>query len=228
MDKIKRQLILLPGYDGCGEKTFKKLVPLLSKKYSVETVDYPYFSDPKKQYSLDELVNFVDKKVTGKVVILGFSMGGFVASKYANKYPEKVDKLILVSSSTVPLLDTKLKILLNTASLFFKSRILASVITKLFIQSNLKNFPLPKPGRNFKVEQGYAVFGSLIKVMKEIKIEKIKTKKMAILFEDDNSFPAILCGPKLKTEGFEVITHESGGHAEGADYWDKVAKSIQE
>jgi pimeloyl-ACP methyl ester carboxylesterase len=223
---MKKQILLLPGYDGSGEKTFKKLVPLLSRKYSVETIDYPYFSNPKKQYNLDELVDFVDKKVKDKAIILGFSMGGFVASKYANKYPEKTEKLILVSSSTVPLLDTRLKILLNMASLFFKSRILAFVITKWFLQSNLKDFPLPKPGRNFKAEQGYAVFGSLIKVMREIKMEKIKAKKMAILFEDDNSFPALLCGPKLKKEGFEVKIFKTGGHAEGADYWEKVAKVI--
>lgn len=223
----RKSLIVLPGYDGCGEKTFRKLAPLLGKKYQVRMINYPYFDNPDKQYSLDELVDFVDKNIDGKTAILGFSMGGFVASRYAQKHPGKVEKLILVSTATTMVLDEKLKLLLNIADIFLRSKLIASTITNWFLKSNLKNFPLPKPGRNFKVEQGYAVFGSLTKVLKGLKSEKIKTKKEAILFEDDGSFPAKIYGPLLKKQGFRVRVHNTGGHAQSEDYWEKVARSIQ-
>ncbi|MBP9817455.1 alpha/beta hydrolase [Candidatus Shapirobacteria bacterium] len=241
------RIILLPGYDGDGEKTFGKLKKLLEKKAEVLTVDYPYLNNWEKQYSLVELIDYINAVIKDKkVVLLGFSMGGFVASAYATKYPEKVSRLILVSSATSPKLDNKLKIILMVAKVMLLNKLTADWLTKLFLASNLKNFPLPHPGENFKPEQGFGVFGSLVKVMSEkwdqtqptltgppsslgatsSTLDREGYKKEVILFEDDNSFPAKVYGPILKNQGFEVKIFETGGHAERRDYWEKVASVL--
>ena len=222
----KERLVLLPGYDGNGKKTFAKLRKLLEKQYQVITIDYPYFSNPEKQYGLDELVEYVDGYISDKAILLGFSMGGFVASRYAFLHPEKTNKLVLVSSSTVPTLDKNLENILGWANKLLQNRLLAWGLTKLFLASNLKNFPLPKPGKGFDPKMGYAVFGSLAKVMTEAKLENIRVDKLAILFEDDKSFPAEIYRPKLSKQGFATKILKTGGHAEKPDYWEKVAKGL--
>lgn len=222
----KETIVLLPGYDGEGVKTFRELKLLIENKYNVIAIDYPYYNNPKKQYNLNELVEFVNNKFDGKAVILGFSMGGFIASKYAEMYPNKVLELILVSSSTNPLLDNNLRNILYVANTLLGNKVSAYLLTKIFMLSNLKDFPLPKPGKNFKTKFGYSVFGSLAKVIMQSKRIQINIEKSAILFDDDKSFPAKIYEPDLKQQGFEVKTFKTGGHAQGVDYWENVAKTI--
>ncbi|MFA7301548.1 MAG: alpha/beta fold hydrolase [Candidatus Shapirobacteria bacterium] len=222
----KETIVLLPGYDGNGDKTFEEFIKLINKKYDIVVINYPYRNNHDRQYNLTEIVNFIDEKVKGKVTILGFSMGGFVASKFAKVFPQKVSKLILVSSSTNPILDNNLRNILFFANILLGNKVLAYLLTKMFMLSNIKDFPLPKPSKNFKIKFGYSVFGSLAKVMIESCKVQINTEKLAILFDDDKSFPAKVYGPELVKQGFEVKTFETGGHAEGVDYWEKVAKTI--
>lgn len=222
----KERIVLLPGYDGNGDKTFTKLIRLIDKKYNVVTIDYPYLTDKLRQYSLDEIMELINKRIKNKVTILGFSMGGFVASSYAQKYPINIKKIILVSSSTHPILDKNLSKILATAKLLLSNKLTSYILTKLFLMTNLKNFPLPKPGKNFRPEYGYTVFGSLARVMTESRTGLIKADKLAILFDDDRSFPAKIYNPVLKKQNFKVVTFKTGGHAEGVDYWEKVANSL--
>lgn len=222
----KETIVLLPGYDGDGQNTFAKLIKLIDTKYNIIVIDYPYLMDRSRQYNLDEIVEIVDRKIKGKVTMIGFSMGGFVASIYTQKYPEKIIKLILVSSSTNPVLDSNLSKLLHIAKLLLKNKLTSYILTKLFLMTNLKNFPLPKPGKNFKPGYGYAVFGSLVKVMTQSKKISIKTNKLAILFNDDKSFPTKIYKPLLEKQNFKIVTFKTGGHAESNDYWEKVAKSL--
>jgi pimeloyl-ACP methyl ester carboxylesterase len=45
----------------------------------------------------EDLLEFLNRKLPGKVSLFGWSMGGFMASDFASKNPEKVEELILVS-----------------------------------------------------------------------------------------------------------------------------------
>jgi len=53
-------------------------------------------------HDLDTVVNLVRKGIqqigNGKVDLLGFSWGGFVAQEYAQRYPDGVNKLVLINS----------------------------------------------------------------------------------------------------------------------------------
>ena len=221
-----KTIVLLPGYDGDGQRTFAKFKELIKNKYKVVVIDYPYLTDHSRQFTAEEIIKIVDEKTEGKITILGFSMGGFLAAKYAKMFPEKIEKIILVSSSTRPILDKNLKKVLIIAKLLLGNKVTASILTKLFMMSNLKDFPLPKPGKSFKPENGYAVFGSLAQIISEEKVMLNNADRLAILFEDDKSFPAKIYEPILKKQNFKTVIFKTGGHAEGDDYWEKVAKSL--
>jgi len=60
--------------------------------------------------SIDEIITALDKQLPQENIYLaGFSLGGYIASAYALKYPEKISKLLLISNMSYSLPDKELK-----------------------------------------------------------------------------------------------------------------------
>ncbi len=77
----------------------------LSKKYTIYVPDLPGFglSQPNDgHYSIPEMVEFIDNFAQSmglqKFYLLGHSWGGGIALHFTLKYPQKIRKLVLVSS----------------------------------------------------------------------------------------------------------------------------------
>ncbi|MGQ9844866.1 MAG: alpha/beta fold hydrolase [Caldisericia bacterium] len=103
-DKV---ILLIHGF-AANSFSFKNLFEPLSKYGRVIAIDLPGFGltervDKNKvkfnPYSIDGQVEtikiFLDKKHIDKVIILGHSMGGGIATYFSIKYPEYVEKLII-------------------------------------------------------------------------------------------------------------------------------------
>lgn len=90
-------LVFLPGIIGKKGIYFKYL-ETLSEHYKVIALDYPIVE------SLEELVDGVYKVIqyetVDKVIIFGQDFGGIVGQLLVESYPEEVDGLILMNSST--------------------------------------------------------------------------------------------------------------------------------
>jgi pimeloyl-ACP methyl ester carboxylesterase len=90
-------LVFLPGIIGKKGIYFKYLESL-SEHYKVIALDYPIVE------SLEELVEGVHKVIQyetiDKVILFGQDFGGIVAQLMAKQYPEEVDALVLMNSST--------------------------------------------------------------------------------------------------------------------------------
>ncbi|MET0286314.1 MAG: alpha/beta hydrolase [Polyangiales bacterium] len=91
--------------------TWDAWVPLLKEAFTVVRVDIPGFGlseafDDDDKYTPEYAVEFVEKarKKLGfeKFHIVGNSLGGFIAWYYATKFPERVDKLILIDPASYP------------------------------------------------------------------------------------------------------------------------------
>jgi pimeloyl-ACP methyl ester carboxylesterase len=91
--------------------TWDGWVPLLKDSFTVIRVDIPGFglsesfqSDDK--YTPEYAAAFMEKarKKLGyeKLSIVGNSIGGFIAWYYASKYPQRVDKLVLIDPASYP------------------------------------------------------------------------------------------------------------------------------
>ena len=101
-------LIFIPGLGANGRTSWLWQLPAFKKHYSVITFDprsVGKTSRPKEPYGFralaDDVVGLMDCLDIEKADVLGHSMGGLVAQELAIDYPDRVLKLVLVSSSLV-------------------------------------------------------------------------------------------------------------------------------
>lgn len=97
--------ILLHGLGG-DVREWLLQTPYFSKFYRVIAVDLPGHGSstmPNKVYSLQDhakvILGLVDKLGLEKINLLGNSMGGMVSVEFAVDYPDRLDKLVLVSTA---------------------------------------------------------------------------------------------------------------------------------
>lgn len=89
---MKEKIYLIPGLM-TDHRLWHRLEPLL-EEYDLIHTPIPLSDD------FDEIVEFLDENITcEKINLLGFSLGGYIASYYAIKYPSKVERLFLVGST---------------------------------------------------------------------------------------------------------------------------------
>ena len=120
-EPTKKTLLIAHGY-AAGLGFFYRNYPALKelKDYKTYSIDWlgmgvssrPAFIKFQKDHTDREIVEnaenfFVDsleqwriKKNIDKFVLMGHSLGGYLGTAYALKYPERVEKLILVSPGT--------------------------------------------------------------------------------------------------------------------------------
>ncbi len=98
-------LILIEGL-GVATWLWEKQVPEFSKHFTTIVYDnrgVGQSDKPAGPYSIkmlaDDLAGLMDTLNIPKAHIMGVSMGGFIAQDFALRYPQKVDKLVLVSTS---------------------------------------------------------------------------------------------------------------------------------
>ncbi|MGE0599847.1 MAG: alpha/beta fold hydrolase [Dehalococcoidia bacterium] len=98
-------LVLIRGL-GSDLQAWAPQVPSLAKHFRVITYDNRgagRTSAPDKPYSVagmaDDLATLLAELKIEKANVLGYSMGGMIAQEFALKYPNMVDKLILLATS---------------------------------------------------------------------------------------------------------------------------------
>lgn len=98
-------LVLIRGL-GSDLQAWALQVPALAKHFRVITYDNRgagRTGAPDKPYSIagmaDDLAALLGELKIEKASVLGYSMGGMIAQEFALKYPNKLDKLILLGTS---------------------------------------------------------------------------------------------------------------------------------
>lgn len=100
-------IFLLHGFTGSSED-WEEIIPLLPKKFSYAAIDligHGKSEAPENVeiYKAESLVRQLDEIfnhfTTRKFILMGYSMGGRAALTYAVHYPERLNTLILESSS---------------------------------------------------------------------------------------------------------------------------------
>lgn len=98
------------GPGSSGEAGFGRLMPALGAKFQVYALDSvggfgeTDLSFPAKegvQSRVDQLEDFMDTLCIEKAFLGGNSQGAWVAAKYALEHPDRVEKLVLIASSTI-------------------------------------------------------------------------------------------------------------------------------
>ncbi len=95
-----RDLVLLHGW-GLNAEVWQNIVPRLSSQFRLHLVDLPGFgrSQGFAPLSLAAMAQQLLPQLPDRAVLLGWSLGGLVASQIAISQPERVAALISVASS---------------------------------------------------------------------------------------------------------------------------------
>jgi pimeloyl-ACP methyl ester carboxylesterase len=124
----KTTVVFLPG-KLCDQRLWQNTMDALSD------IINPIFVDLRSQQSLEEMLRSVFNCCEGKFVLIGFSMGGYVAQEFVLKYPERIigAAFIAVSGSSYSLEEKEYQgqIIDNIKQTGFKS--LSSVAVQKFI-----------------------------------------------------------------------------------------------
>lgn len=97
----KPVLVLLHGW-GLNHAVWQQMRPQLSEHFQVLTPDLPGFglaASYPQPYVLGEVAAIVAEQIPAGSLLLGWSLGGMVATQIALDYPQKVKALALVASS---------------------------------------------------------------------------------------------------------------------------------
>lgn len=90
---MKEKIYLIPGLM-TDERLWSRVIPLLEDDYELVHVPIPHTQDFDE--IIDILFNLFKEE---KVNLLGFSLGGYIASYFAVTYPNRVNKLFMLAAT---------------------------------------------------------------------------------------------------------------------------------
>lgn len=137
-------LVLLHGYMNGGLYFFRNLVGLtnyFTNVYAIDMLGWGLSSRPNfrlrdnsvettEEYFVESLEKWRKAHNIDKMILAGHSMGGYFACAYCEKYPERVERLILLSPVGVPTKSEQVEAIRKNAT--FTRRLFLSFYTSMF------------------------------------------------------------------------------------------------
>lgn len=140
----------------CDENLWKYIKNNLNNKYELIHINIPLKS------SLDEMCDFLLKNLKDeKINLLGFSLGAYIASYFAVKYPKKISNLMLLGNSAcdLPLFEIeKRKNIINHIKNFGLNTLARKKVQTLLAKKNQENDELILLIQNMYKDLGKEVF----------------------------------------------------------------------
>lgn len=140
----KTPLVLQHGYMNGGLYFFRNLVGLTSyfqNVYAIDMLGWGLSSRPAfrlrddsvettEEFFVESLEAWREKNGIDKMILAGHSMGGYLSVAYCEKYPERVEKLILLSPVGIPTKSEQVEAIRKNAT--FTRRLFLSLYTSMF------------------------------------------------------------------------------------------------
>ncbi|KAH7644286.1 abhydrolase domain-containing protein [Dermatophagoides farinae] len=127
--QIDCPVIFLPPVSGTADIFFYQMLYLCDRGHRVISAEYPDY------FSIDEFITGFDRFIQSfqirRAHIFGASLGGYLAQKYAEKYPERIASLILCNTFA----DTTRFRFVNTIPLIWINP--SPVLRKIFITNRI-------------------------------------------------------------------------------------------
>lgn len=129
---------------------WKELIPVLNKKYKTISLDLPGHGTSglfSPEISIDDMAQVIHEVLIAEnvsdVLMIGHSMGGYVAMAYADLYPENLKGVGLFHSSALADSDDKKADRLRAVEAVKNNHkdFAVTLVSKLFKEENEKNFP---------------------------------------------------------------------------------------
>jgi len=140
----KTPLVLQHGYMNGGLYFFRNLVGLTNyfqNVYAIDMLGWGLSSRPTfrlrddsvettEEFFVESLEAWREKNGIDKMILAGHSMGGYLSVAYCEKYPERVERLILLSPVGVPTRSEQLEAIRKNAT--FTRRLFLSLYSSMF------------------------------------------------------------------------------------------------
>ncbi len=205
-------IILLHG-NGESSKIFDKTIKKLSKYYLVYALDTRChgkssgdIKDLHYDIFVEDLKAFMDNRNIKKAYLYGFSDGGITALKFALKYPNYVEKL-LISGVNIFKKGLKLK---TRIGIFFKAKFSRSKVVKTYNQLMLN-----EPNMTFdeltKIKMPTLITvgkHDCIKFKHSLNIHKAIKNSEMVLVEKANHYNYICNSPAIGKIIFNYLTNQ--------------------
>ena len=98
----KKPIVFIHGW-GVNSGVWQPSVEFFSKSCQVITVDLPGFGlnagASIQTYTIEHIAELIEQKITQPAVIIGWSLGGLIATEIAHSFKDKVRGLITIASS---------------------------------------------------------------------------------------------------------------------------------
>ena len=115
-----RQLVLLIHGWSSSAYAMSPLMALLSQRYWCIAVDLPGYGNSPRMKSgatiekyADVLADFIEALYDGPVILVGHSMGGMISITMAEKYPELINRTILICPTVTGKLSTYINLIVS-------------------------------------------------------------------------------------------------------------------
>lgn len=139
-------LVLLHG-TAASLHTWEGWVTALSDTFRIIRPDLPAFGltgpHPEHDYRISAYVAFLhaflEKLNVDKFALAGNSLGGFIAWRYALRYPQQVEKLILVDASGYPEYDKPPPLVFRLAQTPLLNKALTKISLRSLVEKSLKD-----------------------------------------------------------------------------------------
>jgi pimeloyl-ACP methyl ester carboxylesterase len=127
--------------------TFNDWTAQLKQDYRVVRMDLPAYGltgpFPDRDYSInnyvDFIVDFLDSLEIKKCVLGGNSLGGGIAWNFTSKYPEMVDKLILIDASGYPSEAKSVPLAFRIAQIPIVKNIFTFITPRFVVKASVEN-----------------------------------------------------------------------------------------
>lgn len=139
-------LVLIHG-TGASLHTFDEWTNTLKETRRVLRMDLPAFGltgpFPDADYSIENYVDFIQKFLTKngiqKCILGGNSLGGNIAWQFTAKYPQKVEKLILIDASGYPSASKSIPLAFRLGRIPVVNKLLTFITPYNVIQKSVEN-----------------------------------------------------------------------------------------
>ena len=127
--------------------TFNDWTAQLKQDYRVVRMDLPAYGltgpFPNRNYSIDNyvdfIVDFLDSLEIKKCVLGGNSLGGGIAWVFTSKYPEMVDKLILIDASGYPSEAKSVPLAFRIAQIPLVKNLFTFITPRFVVKTSIEN-----------------------------------------------------------------------------------------
>ena len=183
-------VVLIHG-TGSSLHTFNDWATQLKRDYRVVRMDLPGYGltgpFPDRSYSIDNYVDFLKHFLTSlgikKCVLGGNSLGGGIAWNFTSKYPEMVDKLILIDASGYPSKAKSVPVAFKIAKIPVIKNIFTFITPRFVAKSSLENVFADKTKVTDELIDRYFQL-TLREGNRQAFIDKLGTKKNTATYHD--------------------------------------------